>query len=329
MNRREFISLLGVSIVRPARAQTQAKHQVRRVAVLSGVPENDPEIVKTMIGPFQQELKKLGWELGRNLYIDYGWEVIGERAQTVAAELLKLAPDVVLTIGTPETRAWQRLNSTVPVVFTVVSEPVAQGLVASLGHPGGNMTGFSNLEPTVGAKWLELLKEIAPRVTHVEVIVNPQAFPFSVNFSRSAEAAAPKFSVEVVMAPVHHTAEIEAIMSNLGGRSDAGLIFPVDPFTYLHRKLIVELAARYRLPTIHGFREFTAQGALISYGPDQVDVHTKAARYVDRILRGEKPGDLPVQQPTKFELIINLRAAKALGLDVPPTLLARADEVLE
>jgi ABC-type uncharacterized transport system substrate-binding protein len=330
MRRREFISLLGAAVFWPAGVQAQVDRQVRRVGVLSGAYENDPEILRTMIGPFQEELKKLGWEQGRNLHVDYGWEVVEvERARSTAAEILRLAPDVVLTIGTPETRAWQRLNSTVPVVFTVVSEPVTQGFVASLGYPGGNMTGFSNLEPTVGAKWLELLKEVAPRVTHVEVIVNPEAFPFSVNFSRSAEAAAPKFLVEVVMAPVHDTAEIEAIMSNLGGRSDAGLIFPVDPFTYLHRKLIVELAARYRLPAIHGFREFPADGALISYGADQADVHRKAAAYVDRILRGEKAGNLPIQQPTKFELVVNLKTAKALGLTLPPTLLARADEVIE
>jgi putative ABC transport system substrate-binding protein len=191
------------------------------------------------------------------------------------------------------------------------------------------MTGISNLESTVGAKWLELLKEIAPRVTHFAVIVNPQAFPFSVNFFRSAESAAPKFTVEAVMAPVHDTAEIEAIMATLGARSDAGAIFPVDPFTYLHRKLIVALAARHHVPAIYGFREFTADGALVSYGPDQADVHRKAAAYVDRILRGEKPSDLPVQQPTKFELIINLKAAMAIGLHVPPNLLLLADEVIE
>jgi putative ABC transport system substrate-binding protein len=330
MRRREFISLLGAAVFWPAGVQAQVDRQVRRVGVLSGAHENDPEILRTMIGPFQEELKKLGWEQGRNLHVDYGWEVVEvERARSTAAEILRLAPDVMLAIGTPALAALQGLNSTVPVVFTVVSEPVSQGFVQSLAHPGGHVTGFTNLEPTVGAKWLELLKEIAPRVTHVAVIVNPRVFPFSLNFSRSAEAVASKFSMEAVMVPVHEPAEIEAIMTSLGGRSDAGLIFPVDPFTYRHRKLIVALAARYRLPAIHGFREFPADGALISYGADQADVHRKAAAYVDRILRGEKAGNLPVQQPTKFELVVNLKTAKALGLTVPPTLLARADEVIE
>jgi len=325
MRRREFISLLGAAVFWPAGVQAQVDRQVRRVGVLSSDRENDPGALRTFIGPFQEELKKLGWEQGRNLHVDYGWEVV----EVVAAEILRLAPDVILAIGTPALRLLQGLNSTVPVVFTIVSEPDSQGFVQSLAHPGGYVTGFTNLEPTVGAKWLELLKEIAPRVTHVAVIVNPRVFPFSVNFSRSAEAVAPKFSMEAVMVPVHEPAEIEAIMTALGGRSDAGLIFPVDPFTNKHRKLIVALAARYQLPTIHGFREFPEDGALISYGADQADVHRKAATYVDRILRGEKAGNLPVQQPTKFELVVNLKTAKALGLTVPPTLLARADEVIE
>jgi putative ABC transport system substrate-binding protein len=220
----------------------------------------------------------------------------------------------------------QRLNPAVPVVFTTVSEPVTQGIVQSLAHPGRNITGFSNLETTIGAKWLQLLKEIAPRIKRVAIVVNPQVFPLSVEFSRSAEAAAPNFAVEAVMTPVHTTAEIEAIMTTLGGTSDAGLIFPVDPFTYLHSKLIVELSARYKLPAIHGFR---ISGALISYGIDQADQSRKLAEYVDRILRGEKPGDLPVQQPSKFWLVIDLKVAKALGLDVPPKLLSLADLVIE
>jgi putative tryptophan/tyrosine transport system substrate-binding protein len=226
MKRRKFIALLGASIFCPARAQE--KGQVRRVAVLAGAPESDFAYVT-----FQQELKKLGWEPGRNLQIDYVWSLIGERARTVPAELLRLQPDVVLSVGTPATKELQRLNSAVPVVFTTVSEPVTQGIVESLAHPGGNITGFSNLEPTLGAKWLQLLKEIAPRVKRVAIVVNPQVFPLSVEFSRSAEAAAPKFAVEAVMAPVHDTSEIEAVMTTLGGTSEAGLIFPVDPFAFL------------------------------------------------------------------------------------------------
>jgi putative tryptophan/tyrosine transport system substrate-binding protein len=214
MRRRKFIFLLGASIFCPAHAQE--KGQVRRVAVLSGSPKYDPAIAPTTIlGAFQKELRKFGWEPGRNLQIDYAWDVVGERAQTGPAELLRLQPDVVLTVGTPATTALQRLSPGVPVVFTVVSDPVTQGIVHSLAHPGGNITGFSNLEATVGAKWLELLKEIAPGVKRVAIIVNPQAFPFSVNFSRSAEAAAPKFAVKAVMAAVHDPAEIEATMTSL------------------------------------------------------------------------------------------------------------------
>ena len=327
----------GAATARPLMPRAQQAAGNRRVGVLLLLSRPGNDALPTDIATFQQELERLGWQRGRNLYIDYGWAgsadvlpmSVDERLRITAADLLALAPDVVLAVGTPPTAARQRLTSTVPVVFTVVSDPVAQGFVPSLAHPGGNMTGISNLEPTVGAKWLELLKQIAPRVTHVAVVINQKAFPLSVEFFRSAEAAASKFMVQAVMAPVHDTDEIEAIMATLGGRSDAGAIFPVDPFTTLHSKFILAQVARHRLPAIFGFRGFADGGALSTYGADQADVHRKAAVYVDRILRGEKPSDLPVQQPTKFELVINLKTARALGLDVPQILLSIANEVIE
>jgi putative tryptophan/tyrosine transport system substrate-binding protein len=214
-------------------------------------------------------------------------------------------------------------------VFTLVSEPVAAGFVASLAHPGGNITGFTNLEPSMGAKWLKLLKEISPRVSRAALVFNPDTTPVSFQSSRSAQAAADKFAVEVVVAPVRDLAQIEAVVTRVGREQDGGLILPPDVFTAVHRKPIVELAARYRLPAVYAHRFFAAEGGLISYGMDLVDQFRRAAAYVDRILRGEKPGDLPVQQPTKFELVINTKTAKALGIEIPPTLLARADEVIE
>lgn len=331
MRRREFIALLGGSAAAwPLAVIAQPEDQARRIGVLTWAAENDPDSRIGSVASFQESLEKLGWKLGRNLYIDYRWGAVDvERARVAATELLRLAPDAILAIGTPATAALQHANSTVPIVFAVVSEPVNQGFVQNLAHPGGNMTGFTNLEPTVGAKWLELLKDIAPHVTRIAIIVNPQAFPLSVQFARSAESVAPKFAVEAAMIPVHEPAEIEPIMAMLGREPGGGLLFPVDPFTSQHRTLILGLAARYRLPAIYGFRHFVAEGGLVSYGSDQVDLHRQAAAYIDRILRGEKPADLPVQQPTKFELVINLKTAKALGLTIPAGILAIADEVIE
>jgi putative tryptophan/tyrosine transport system substrate-binding protein len=220
-------------------------------------------------------------------------------------------------------------TNTMPIVFVAVTEPIAQGFVASLAHPGGNTTGFGNFEPSVGAKWLELLREIAPRVTRVAFMFNPEASPVAPVFVPSAEAAAPKFGMEMIIAPVHGPAEIEAVTTSVGREPGGGLIVPPDTFMALHYKRIVDLAARYQLPAIYAFRFYATAGGLVSYGPDIVDEFQRAASYVDRIFRGEKAGDLPVQQPTKFELVINLKTARALGLDISPMLLARADEVIE
>jgi len=242
--------------------------------------------------------------------------------------LLQVAPDVILANGDAAARTVQQSTRTIPVIFIAGSDPVADGLVKSLAHPGGNLTGFSVLEPSVGTKLLELLKEIAPRVARVAILFNPDN-PGNRQISASAVAAAPRFGVEVVAAPLRESAEIEAAMTQWGRERDYGLIVPPDPSTNSHRKLIVELAARHRLPAIHALRAATAEGGLMSYGVDLPDLFRQAAVYADRILKGEKPTDLPVQLPTRFELVINLKTAKALGLDIPPTLLARADEVIE
>jgi putative ABC transport system substrate-binding protein len=301
---------------------------MRRVGALMLFAESDQE-GQVRAKAFQQGLDQLRWTAGRNLQIDYRWGTGNvEWARTAAADLLRSAPDVILANGTTALRAAQSVAGSVPIVFVGVSEPVAQGFVASLARPGGNITGFSNLEPTMGPKWLELLKEIAPRVTRVAVMFNPDNAGGAL-LARSAASAAEKFAVEVIPAPVYGPTEIEAVMTMLGHGPGGGLILPPDPLMTAHRKLIVELAARHRIPAIYFLRSFNAEGGLISYGVNIPDLFRQAAAYVDRLLRGEKPGDLPVQQPTKFELVINLQAAKTLGLDVPPTLLATADEVIE
>jgi ABC-type uncharacterized transport system substrate-binding protein len=330
MRRREFVAGLGGAAAWPLAARAQQPGRMRRIGHLENGAENDPE-QQARVAALREGLAKLDWVEGRNFHIDVRFAAgDGDRARTYAAELVRLAPDVILANGNAALQPLQQATRTIPIVFTNVSEPVVFGFVQSLAHPGGNITGFTNLEPTVGAKWLQLLKEIAPRVTRVAVMFNPGLNPLAATQRfRSTEAAATNFAVDVVMAAVHARAEIEAVMTTLGREPGGALILPGDAFTSLHRKLIVELAARYRLPAISSARFFTAEGGLVSYGVDGVDQYRKAAGYVDRILRGEKPADLPVQQPTKFELLINLKTARTLGLTVPDRLLALADKVIE
>jgi putative tryptophan/tyrosine transport system substrate-binding protein len=329
MKRREFIALLGGAAAWPVAARAQESRRVRKVAVLMVSTENDPQSRGRAIA-FEHGLEKLGWEVGRNLQIDYRWGISDdEHARAATADLLKLAPDLILASAPPALRAAQQATRTLPIVFTAISEPVASGFVASLARPGSNTTGFSSLEPTLGAKWLELLKEIAPRITRVAVMRNPASTTFTSQFVRSAEVAAAKLSVEAVESLVHDPAEIDAAMTRLGRERGSGLMVLPDAFLSTHQKRIVDLASRDRLPSIYAFRYFAASGGLISYGPDIAAQFGAAAVYVDRIFRGEKPADLPVQQPTKFELVLNLKTAKALGLTVPDKLLALADEVIE
>ncbi len=329
MRRREFITLAGGAAAWPLAARAQHGERIRRIGVLMVLAENAPQS-QSRVTALQNGLEKLGWTIGRNLVIDYRWGVSEpEWARAAAAELLTLAPHLILANGTAAARGAQEVTRTLPIVFVGVSEPVAQGLVASLARPGGNTTGFTNLEPSVGGKWAELLKEIAPRVTRAEIMFNPVSASLVAQFLHSIATAGARFGLETTEAHVHDPAEIELVLIRLGYEPDVGLIVPLDTFTGLHHKLIVELAARFRLPAIYPFGFFAAAGGLLSYGPDVTDQFRRAAAYLDRVFRGEAPGDLPVQQPTKFELVINLKTAKALGLEVPPTLLARADDVIE
>jgi putative ABC transport system substrate-binding protein len=333
VKRREFIKLLGGAAALPGlwplAARAYQDDRMRRVVVLIQFAESDPE-GQVRVVAFREELQKFGWGVGGNLQLDYRWAVTSEeRARSAAAELLELTPDVIFANGTLALRAVQQATRAVPVVFTSIIEPVGQGFVASLARPGGNTTGFSYLEVSVGGKWLNLLKEIAPRITRVACIFNPQRGPYSVGISLFAQEAAQSLGVQYVAAPVFEPTQIEAAITTLAHEPNVGLIISPDAFTITHRQQIITLAARYRLPTIYSERNFAVDGGLVSYGPDYVDHWRQAASYVDRLLRGAKPADLPVQQPSKFYLVINLKTAKALGVDVPATLLAIADEVIE
>jgi putative ABC transport system substrate-binding protein len=330
IGRRKFIALLGgAAAARPLAARAQQPERMRRVGVLIQFPESDPG-GQARIAAFREELQKLGWSIGGNLRIDYRWAVSNEeQARSAAAELLELTPDVISANSTVHLRAVQLATRTVPIVFTTIIEPVGQGFVASLAHPGGNTTGFSYLEVSIGGKWMNLLKEIAPRIARVACMFNPQRGPYSVGISHFAQEAAQSLGVQYVAASVFEPAQIEPVVATLAREPNGGLIVSPDAFTVTHRQQIITLAARYQLPTIYSERMFAVDGGLVSYGADYVDQFRQAASYVDRILRGAKPADLPVQQPSKFYLAVNLKTAKSLGLNVPETLLARADEVIE
>ncbi|HWX28286.1 MAG TPA: ABC transporter substrate-binding protein [Steroidobacteraceae bacterium] len=327
MKRREFMILVGVAAAWPVAARAQQPDGMRRIGVLMLYPENDPEGQLRATG-FRQGLQKLGWAVGRNVEIDFQWGLgDADWIRSAGAQLLRLAPDVILANGTPAARTMQQLSRTVPIIFIAGNDPVVDGLAMSLAHPGGNLTGLYVFEPSFGGKMLELLKEIAPHIARVAILVNPDAN--SATWYAAAAAAAPRFAVEVVEAPLRDSNEIEAAMAEWGREQNYGLIVLPDPATNAHRKLINELAAHYRLPTIHFLRSTTRDGALMSYGADLPDVFRQAAAFADQILKGAKPADLPVQLPTKLELAINLKTAKALGLTVPNTLLVSADEVFE
>jgi putative tryptophan/tyrosine transport system substrate-binding protein len=327
--RRGFVTgLAGMAGAWLLTAYAQQGERMRRIGVLMPSAEGDPE-GQTRAMAFQHGLEKLGWTNGHNIRIDYRWGVNDvAKIQAAIAELLAMSPDVIVALTSRAVATLQQATRTVPIIFVAVYEPVAQGFVQSLAHPGGNITGFTAVEATVGAKWLELLKKIAPPVTRIAFMFDPNN-PGSMQTFRSAEATAPNYAVGLVMAPVHGPAEIEAAMTMLGREPGGGLIVPPDGFLLEYRKQIIELAARYRLPAISGLSVFAAEGALASYGVKVSEQFRQAADYVDRILRGEKAGDLPVQEPTKYELIINLKTAKTLGLDIPKTMLLLADDVIE
>ena len=330
MKRREFITLLGSAAAAwPLAARAQQPERVRRLAVFMNLPEGDPE-ARRSLAAFRQGLAALGWIEGRNVHIDYRWATDDPNSiRTSAAELVGLAPDVILASATDGLAAFQQETRAIPIVFVSVSDPVGQGFVASLARPGGNITGFTAFEFSMGGKWIETLKEIAPSVQRVAVLFNPKTAPYFALFLRSIEAGAARFSVELIATPVQAVAEIETAIMALAREPNGGLICPSDSYTSTHRKTIISLAARHAIPAIFAWREFVLDGALVAYGIDRIDMYRRAPPYIDRILKGAKPADLPVQQPTKFELAISLKTAKALGLTVPPTLLVAADEVIE
>jgi putative ABC transport system substrate-binding protein len=332
MRRRAFMLLLGgAAVAAPLRGVAAQNDSVRRIAVLMPFDEGDPE-GRHRLEVLREALRQLGWSDGRNLRIDVRW-LAGDPAASArdrAAELVRLKPEVVLTASTPAVAAMSRATSTIPIVFANVADPVGSGFVASLARPGGNVTGFANFDPAMASKWLELLKELAPATSRVLLLYNPETSPGGgVYFQRAFEAAGRSSGVTPVAAPVHDLAEIESTLSVAGDAPQSGLVAMVDVFLITHRDAIVALATRHRLPAIYPFREFAAAGGLLSYGASLLEAYRRSAGYVDRILRGAHPSELPVQQPTTFELVINLKAAKALGLAIPPVLLARADEVIE
>ena len=329
IRRRAFITLLGGAAAWPFAARAQQAQRARRIGVLMGVAD-DAE-TKGWLVTFNQRLEQLGWQVGRNLQIDERWTAGDpERNRRFAGELLAMQLDAVFAFSSVAVAALQRENHSVPIVFTAISDPVGSGFVQSLARPGGNATGFTNFVPTMAAKWLEVLKEIAPQVRHAALLFNPQTAPYVSEYYRGPfEAAAPAFGVRASAAIVHEMPEIEAAMAALAREPGGGLVVPPDNFSYVHRSMIFALAARHRLPAVYPFRFMAREGGLVSYGVDLGETFPRAAEYIDRILGGAKPADLPVQAPTKFELAINLKVANALGLTVPPTLLARADEVIE
>jgi putative ABC transport system substrate-binding protein len=328
-NRREFITLLGGGAAAwPIAARAQQAQPLRRIGVLMGTAASDPE-GQARHAAFVQELAQLGWTDGRNARVDTRW-VPGDPNlyRSAIPELLALAPDVILASGTSSMGPLHQATRTIPIVFVGIVDPVGGGFVASLSRPAGNSTGFILFEYGISAKWLELLKQVAPGVTRVAVARNPALTSGTGQFA-AIQAVAPLFGVELTAADVRDTAEIEHSVSAFARSSNGGLIVTTSQAAQVNRNVIIALAARHRLPAVYPYRFFVAEGGLISYGPDFIHPYARAAGYVDRILKGEKPADMPVQAPTKYELVINLNTAKALGLEIPATLLARADEVIE
>ncbi len=329
MRRREFIKVMaGSAAAWPLAARAQPTGQMRKIGVLMSLAENNPE-GQARIALFRQTLQQLGWTEGRNVRIEVRWGAgDAERFRKYAIELSTLAPDAILASGGVTMQALQQATRTVPIVFTSVPDPVGVGYVRSLARPGGNATGFTNFDFGIGAKWLELLKEIAPRVTRVAVLRDPAATSGTAQLA-ALQAVAPTYRVELIPLGMRDADEIERGVTAFAPGPTDGLIVVGDALAYVHRELIVGVTARNKLPAVYFESTFVKAGGLASYGPDQIEPHRRAAEYVDRILRGEKPGDLPVQAPTKFVTAINLKAAAALGLTVPPSLSARADEVIE
>jgi putative ABC transport system substrate-binding protein len=328
MKKREVITLLGGAAAWPLAARAQQGNRVRRIGVLVPYDENDP-LAKARLCAFTQALADLRWTDGRNVRMDLRWAG-GDtnRIRALARELVGLQPDVMLASGTPATVALQRETRTIPIVFVIAGDPVATGIVPQLNQPGGNITGFANNESTLGGKWLELLSEIAPGLKRAAIMFNPDTAPVSA-YTPSFETGARALKVAPITAPVHSDTEIDMAITALGREPGGGLVVMPDVFMVAHRAPIILAAARNNIPAVYHRSEYARDGGLLSYGVDSVDSYRRAATYVDRILRGEKPPELPVQLPAKFEMVLNLKTAKALGLAVPPSILLRADEQIE
>jgi putative ABC transport system substrate-binding protein len=327
MKRRNFITLLGGATAWPVAARAQPVDRVRQVGVVVTLSERDPE-AQARLAAFREGLQKLGWTEGRNLHIEYRWSAgDAERLRAYVADLVAMTPDVIVAGNNTALIALRAATRTVPIVFAQVNDPVGNGYVASLARPGGNITGFALYETIIGVKWLELLKEIAPLVARVAIIHDP--IDFNVKLVQEIAAVAPKLGVQVFPRTIRNVPEIEHAIEGFASEPNGGLIVLPGDSAVVHRDLIIGLAMHYRLPNVYAYRYYPANGGLASYGVDNVDTYRAAASYVDRILKGEKPGDLPIQFSTKFQLVINMKIAKLLGLDPPNALLARTDEVIE
>jgi len=328
VKRRAFITLIGGAAAWPLAVRAQQREKMRRIGVLAAQPVDDPQS-QIRNAAFLQALGELGWNVGRNLQIDYRWAAAdADRFRTYAVELVALAPEVILAIGASVVGPLLQVTRTMPIVFVQVTDPVGSGYVLSLARPGGNATGFTLFEFGIGAKWVELLREISPRATRAAVLSDPTA-PAAFGMLGAIQSVAPSLGIDISPIGIRDAAEIEHGIVAFAGGSNNGVIVLPGLQTILHRQLIITLVARHKLPAIYPYRYYVTSGGLICYGPDELEQYRQSAGYVDRILKGAKPADLPVQAPTKYELAINLKTAKALGLEIPPTVLARADEVIE
>jgi putative ABC transport system substrate-binding protein len=329
MKRREFITLLGSTIAWPLTAHAQQPERSARIGVLMGIGENDPEAAPRAEA-LEKGFQELGWVKGRNLRLDYRWTAGDpDRARLFAKEIVELKPDLIVVHSTPAVKALRQLTTTIPMVFVLIADPIGSGFVQNLSHPGGNITGFMNVDAPMTGKWLELIVEIAPKTRQVALIYNPTTASFFQDFLRTFDKAAPSFNVRGIAMPVLDAAEIERAIKELGQLPDAALFVLPDVFVQVHRALIIKLAEQYRVPAIYPYRFFPTSGGLLSYGIDTVVVFRQAAGYADKILKGAAPNDLPVQAPLTFKLIVNLKAAQAIGLTIPESFLLRADEVIE
>jgi putative ABC transport system substrate-binding protein len=331
MRRRDFLGTLAGAAAMPLAGRAEAAERVRRIGVLLGNAEGDAQATAGLAG-FRQGLEALGWTEGRNIEIEIRWgRADPERMETLARELVALKPDVLLAHTTPVCAALQRTTRTIPIVFIIVSDPVGSGFVASLPHPGGNITGFINIEASLGGKWAELLKEVSPDVNHAAIMFNPETAPFFAYYVEPFEAAARSLGIEPTVSPIHSSEEIERVVGAVAARPNGSVVVAPDIFVSKgdNVRTLNALAARYRIPVVFPYRFLVDAGGLISYGIDQIDLYRRAPAYIDRILKGASPADLPVQLPTKFDLAVNLKTAKELGLTLPATLIGRADEVIE